>query len=145
MDNASVYAETDLIKYYFRKSPLLKYEEIAFIITLHHHIPMTINRLKKSVYRLGLKRRENLVDDGVLDTIIRNEVTTSLSLVGYRQMARIIARRYNIRISQNRVRRSLLRVDPEGVDLRSRNVVRRRIYYSRGPFHIIHTDGHDKL
>ena len=117
-------------------------KKLPFIITLHHHIPMTINRLKKSVYRLGLKRRENLVDDGVLDTIIRNE---SLSLVGYRQMAHVIARRYNRRISQNRVRRSLLRVDPEGVDLRSRNVVRRRIYYSRGPFHIIHTDGHDKL
>ena len=106
---------------------------------------MTIDRLKKSVYKLGLRRRGNLVDDGVLDTIIRNEVTTSMSLVGYRQMAHVIARKYGINIPQERVRRSLLRIDPEGVEFRSRNVVRRRIYCSRGPFHIVHIDGHDKL
>ena len=145
LDNTSVYTETDLIRYYFNRSPRLSYEEISFVITTHHNIPMTIDRLKKSVHKLGLRRRGNLVDDGVLDTIIRNEVTTSMSLVGYRQMAHVIARKYGINIPQERVRRSLLRIDPEGVEFRSRNVVRRRIYCSRGPFHIVHIDGHDKL
>ena len=60
-------------------------------------------------------------------------------------MKHIISRKYNIDISYERVRKSLLRIDPEGVELRSRNVIRRRIYFSNGPFHMIHIDGHDKL
>ena len=145
LPNTSDHAEADLIRYYYSRSPRLKYEEISFIITEHHKIPLTIDRLKKAVSKLGLKRRKSPVDDGILDDIVSNEVSTSLSLIGYRQMKHVISRKYNIDISYERVRQSLLRIDPEGVDLRSRNVIRRRIYFSNGPFHMIHIDGHDKL
>lgn len=145
LQNTGLYSETDLIKYYYGRSPRLKYEEISFIITEHHKIPLTIDRLKKSVSKFGLNRRKSVVDDGIVDDIIRNEVSTSLSLIGYRQMKHIISRKYNVDISYERVRKSVLRIDPEGVQLRSKNVIRRRIYSSSGPFHIVHIDGHDKL
>ena len=48
-------------------------------------------------------------------------------------------------ISYEKVREALLKVDPGGVELRSRNVIRRRVYETKGPFHVFHIDGHDKL
>lgn len=36
-------------------------------------------------------------------------------------------------------------LDPEGVELRKRNCLRRRKYYSRGPNWVWHIDGYDKL
>ena len=42
--------------------------------------------------------------------------------------------------------RILLRLlDSEGVDLRSRNRLRRRVYHSRGPNYVWHIDGYDKI
>ena len=60
-------------------------------------------------------------------------------------MKYIISQKYSIDISYERVRKSLLRNDPVGVEFRSRNIIRRRIYSAKGPFHIVHIDGHDKL
>lgn len=36
-------------------------------------------------------------------------------------------------------------LDPEGVELRRRHELRRRIYQNRGPNYAIHIDGFDKL
>ena len=43
------------------------------------------------------------------------------------------------------MRKALLKVDPGGVELRSRNVIRRRVYETKRSFHVFHIDGHDKL
>ena len=39
----------------------------------------------------------------------------------------------------------LKRVNPEGVDLRSRRAFRRRLYSVQGPNYMWHLDGYDKL
>ena len=140
----AVYSEEDLIKHYFNRSPRLKYREICFIMTEHHKIPLKLARLKSFLVRNGLNRKST-IDDGLLDRIVRNEVSTSNSLIGYREMKHIISRKYHTNVSYERVRKSILRIDPEGVFLRSKNVIRRRIYRASGPFHILHIDGHDKL
>lgn len=36
-------------------------------------------------------------------------------------------------------------MDPEGVELRSRHRLQRRVYVSQGPNFVIHIDGYDKL
>ena len=121
MDNIlcsnGLYGETDLIKYYYGRSPRLKREEICFIMTEHHKIPVTLERLKTSLSKLGLNRK-GIIDDALLDGVVRNEVSTSRSLIGYRQMKHVICRKYDINVSYERVRKSLLRIDPEGVALR---------------------------
>ena len=36
-------------------------------------------------------------------------------------------------------------LDPVGVDARWRRILRRRLYYSKGPIWVWHLDGYDKL
>ena len=107
-------------------------------------MPLSLSSLKNSLAELKLSRRTN-IDERLIDNIAQNELRTSNNLIGYRQMKHIISQKYSIDISYERVRKSLLRNDPVGVELRSRNIIRRRIYSAKGPFHIVHIDGHDKL
>ena len=113
-------------------------------MTENYKISLKLARLKSFLVRHGLNRKST-IDDGLLDRIVQNEVNTSNSLIGYREMKHIISRKYHTNVSYERVRKSILRIDPEGVFLRSKNVIRRRIYRASGPFHILHIDGHDKL
>uniref|UniRef100_A0A7M5X0C0 Integrase core domain-containing protein n=1 Tax=Clytia hemisphaerica TaxID=252671 RepID=A0A7M5X0C0_9CNID len=80
-----------------------------------------------------------------LRNIILNELQTSNSKVGYRQMTEFINLRYNVLVAKEKVRRLLRILDPEGVQDRSRNVIRRRIYETMGPNDVCHIDGNDKL
>jgi hypothetical protein len=50
-----------------------------------------------------------------------------------------------IRATQKTVRRILNLLDPEGVELRARNCLRRRLYKNKGPGYMVHIDGYDKL
>ena len=80
-----------------------------------------------------------------LEDMISNELVTSNSLVGYRQMAENIALRYGVIVAKERVRCMLKRLDPEGVSDRSKNVIKRRVYETLGPNDVYHIDGNDKL
>ena len=60
-------------------------------------------------------------------------------------MKNVISRKYHTNVSYERVRQCLLRLDPYGVQLRSKNVIRRRVYNTNGPCDVIHVDGFDKL
>ena len=75
--------------------------------------------------------------------LIRNELCTSSSLVGYRKMTKIINWKYNV--SKEAVRLALLEVDPQGVEGRRRKTINRRNYYTDGPGDVYHIDGNDKL
>ncbi|CAC5396541.1 unnamed protein product [Mytilus coruscus] len=50
-----------------------------------------------------------------------------------------------VRVTQETVRIVMAALDPEGVNVRSRNRLRRRHYSSGGPYFTIHIDGYDKL
>ena len=50
-----------------------------------------------------------------------------------------------IRVQRERVRQSLRRVDPTGVELRARRVLHRRVYHVETPNALWHLDGYHKL
>ncbi|XP_072166108.1 uncharacterized protein [Diadema setosum] len=53
--------------------------------------------------------------------------------------------RYDLSVPQDVVRQIISVLDPHGVERRSNRRLLRRRYTSRGPNHIIHIDGYDKL
>lgn len=54
-------------------------------------------------------------------------------------------RSHNIKVTRARIRASISRVDPMGIEYRKRKPIRRRQYTSDGPFHTWHIDGCHKL
>ncbi len=54
-------------------------------------------------------------------------------------------RSQGIRVQRERVRQSFRRVDPSGVELRSRSVLHRRVYHVQSPNSLWHLDGYHKL
>ena len=48
-------------------------------------------------------------------------------------------------VPRQQLRESIHRVDPEGVEERSRKPIKRKVYYSNGPHHDWHMDGNHKL
>ena len=48
-------------------------------------------------------------------------------------------------VPRQQLRDSIHRVDPEGVEARSRKPIKRKVYYSNGPHHDWHMDGNHKL
>lgn len=52
---------------------------------------------------------------------------------------------YEVRVQRQRVRESLQRVDPSGVRVRCKNVLRRRQYSVPSPNALRHVDGYHKL
>lgn len=49
------------------------------------------------------------------------------------------------RVSRKRLRESMRRVDPEGVEMRKGKAIHRRLYQVDGPHHLWHVDGNHKL
>ena len=139
-ENAST---LDLVKYYSNLKTLSN-TEICNVINLHHQRNLTPRQLKYIREKNQLQRYDNISMHD-LRSIIVNELQTSNSKVGYRQMTEFINVRYNILVAKEKVRRLLRILDPEGVQERSRNVIRRRIYETLGPNDICHIDGNDKL
>ena len=60
-------------------------------------------------------------------------------------MTEIITLKYGINIAKEDVRKALLQVDPEAVELRRHRTIKRRIYETDGPMDVLHMDGNDKL
>ena len=77
--------------------------------------------------------------------MVINELGTSSSLLGYRQMTVILAVRYGVSISKEDVRKNLKNIDPEGVSIRRNKLIRSRMYHTIRPGYIYHIDGEDKL
>ena len=64
---------------------------------------------------------------------------------GYRCMTSTLRRRYHLHVSRELVRNILRQVDPSAVSARRSRRLVRRTYWARGPNHIWHVDGYDKL
>ncbi|OWF39875.1 hypothetical protein KP79_PYT11247 [Mizuhopecten yessoensis] len=65
--------------------------------------------------------------------------------LGYKSMWKHLISQCGIIVRQETVRIALEAKDPRGVELRSRNLLRRRRYISQCPSFIFHVDGYDKL
>ena len=77
--------------------------------------------------------------------IITNELSTSHSCLGYRQLSEFINIKYNLTASKEQVRKCLKVVDSEDVKESWRKVKSRRIYETDGPGDVFHMNGNDKL
>ena len=76
--------------------------------------------------------------------IISNKLGTSLSNLGYRQMAGLF--HLNLVSTQQKkdVRKAPLILDPEEIERRKYEVVKRRVYKLGGPMNTFDIDGNDK-
>lgn len=83
------------------------------------------------------------ISDQELDAIIASYKETHPNdgeriLIGY-------LRSRNIHIPRSRIRNSIHRIDPHGIELRKLTTIRRRTYHVEGPNHVWHMDGNHKL
>ena len=74
-----------LIVYCYQIRPVLKYTEIFHIICTIHNPSISVRQLKHFCQELKLTRRRHVQNDLVKD-IICNELSTSRSCLGYRQL-----------------------------------------------------------
>jgi len=108
-------------------------------------IKLSLRQLKRDLARLQCFRRKyNNSLDEVLK-IMETEISTSGSMLGYRNLHHKINVIHKIPISRNYVAELQRLLDPEGVSLRKARRLKRRKYVCKGPNQVWHLDGYDKL
>ncbi|XDV17739.1 hypothetical protein PO909_023558, partial [Leuciscus waleckii] len=114
------------------------------LLAERHGIALSKRTLERILSKNKLWRRKNKTDVAEVAAFIEQQLQTSGQCHGYRWMHQKCW--MNGLVTDRETVRVLLRLlDGEGVDLRSRNRLRRRVYHSRGPNFVWHIDGYDKL
>ena len=134
----------ELIIKYFDEG--YSYKEICQLLKEKHKIVIYVRKLKRLLFKLGL-RRKNVPDDlEKASSAILNEIEESGSCLGYRSMKMRLKIGYKpINIKRDSVLKLMHIIDPEGIENRSRRRLRRRKYNGIGPDRLHHIDGYDKL
>jgi transposase InsO family protein len=83
------------------------------------------------------------ITDTALDDVIR-EITSSHPFCGQKTISGRL-RSMNIHVQRSRVRESMCRVDPYGIETRKRRLLHRRVYHVESPNALWHLDGYHKL
>ena len=132
-----------LIEEYFHLG--FNYSEMLSFLLLYHGVRLSLRQLKRILRSRGLRRRK--IQSGINRVVnaIDQELQSSGSCIGYRQMHQRLLKDHGIVIDRETVRRIVKGLDPDGVELRSRKRFRRRRYVAAGPNFIWHLDGYDKL
>ena len=61
-------------------------------------------------------------------------------------MTDIISLKYGgLNISKEHIRKALVDIDPQGVSMRKKKIIKRRRYETNDPLDVFHIDGNDKL
>ena len=121
----------------------MKYRSICTVLNQHHGVSILDRRRKYICKKQGRSRKRNVNNETLKDMVI-NELGTSSSIQGYRQMTEILAIRYGVSTSEEDVRKTLKNIDPEEVSIRRNKVIRRTMYHTIGPGYIYYIDGNDK-
>ena len=119
--------------------------EIALFLACVHGIQLSLRQLKRILRRLGCTRRRNLSDLEEVVEAVDTELRGSGRLLGYRAMHQRLVNHHRLVTTREVVRHTLRTFDPEGVELRSRQRLRRRVYRCKGPNYLWHINGYDKL
>ena len=114
-------------------------------MALLHSITLSIRELKRILRSHGLRRRGNRSDPGQICRAVEEELRGSGSTIGYRHMIQRLVVNYGLVVHKETVRELLKILDPDGVAARSRHRLRGRQYRTKGPNHLWHIDGYDKL
>ncbi|MEQ2313244.1 hypothetical protein AMECASPLE_039692 [Ameca splendens] len=132
----------NIIEQYFRSG--FTNLEILRVLEETHNVKLSLRTLERRLQKKRLWRRKNKTDVAEVASFIEHQLQGSGRQHGYRWMhqkcwmAGIVTDRETVRL--------LMRLlDPNGVDLRAQNRLRRRLYVSRGPNYVWHIDGYDKL
>ncbi|KAA0721248.1 hypothetical protein E1301_Tti018145 [Triplophysa tibetana] len=132
----------NIIEDYFRCG--FTNREILILLEESHNIKLSLRTLERTLQRNRLWRRRNKTDVAEVAYFIHQQLQTSGRQHGYRWMHQKCWM-YGIITDRETVRQLMRLLDGQGVDLRSRGRLRRRVYNSRGPNYVWHIDGYDKL
>ena len=130
---------------YFYFSIGLTYKEIICFLGLQHRIFISERTLKRKVASMNLYRRKNKKTSLIsVSEVLFKLIMADGMQSGYRWMyQRCLLAGY--RVSRLTVSGLLSILDPEGVELRRRKILRRGKYYAKGPNYLWHVDSYYKL
>ena len=131
-----------LIKRYFWKD--YKYDEMISSLEKRHHVQISKRSFQRSVNRLGLFKKNLHINSVSLLEDVQQYLKENGSSHGYRNVQQRLMSR-GIQYSKEAVRIALNVLDQEGVSRRKRRRLKRRKYRNKGPNHVWHMDGNDKL
>ena len=133
-----------LIERYFWMG--ISYFEILCFLLVYHGIRLSMRQLKRILRSRSLARKNHQSRVNAVVDAIENELQMGNGTsVGYRLMHQKICSSYGLVVDRETVRLVLKALDPEGVQRRSKNRLRRRKYQANGPNFLWHIDGYDKL
>ena len=131
--------EEDIIKHYFHRG--FTYEVIVDFLQKHHGITISLRTLKRRLDKCGLKRRNNVIDDGTVRNFIKIEMANAGEQSGYRTIWHALRLVHNVHVPRDLVARHLKELDPGASNARRSRKLQRRKYLSPGPNHCWHVDG----
>ena len=120
------------------------YNEMISLLNVNHGVEISLRSLHRILRNTGLRRRNVSVDTKLVIRAIVKELEGYGSHIGYRAMHHKLAMQ-GISVDHETVRLCLKNLDPEGVDTRKKNRLKRRKYIAKGPNYLWHLDGNDKL
>ncbi|XP_028418230.1 uncharacterized protein LOC114543463 [Dendronephthya gigantea] len=123
---------------------LLEYD--ISVPDIAHALGVSQSTIKRRLREYGISIRsetdERLTDDSI-DNLVR-DVQQQFPNAGYRRVYSVLRAR-SVNVTQESVRESMHRTDPEGVAMRWLSITPRRVYNVRGPLSLWHIDGNHKL
>ncbi|KAH9458276.1 hypothetical protein MJO29_005390 [Puccinia striiformis f. sp. tritici] len=143
--------EEDIRRYFCQG---LSIGRIHRVLSTRHGYVHCQRTLERKLQEMNLQRRnEDLIgeDDGgegigtVIECVRQLHQTPEGRNAGYRKLKHLLQTTYGINIHQGTAAAINRALDPEGVDRRSKRVLKRRVFKVAGPNFIWSADGHDKL
>ena len=128
----------ELIKRYFWKG--YKYHEIILLLEKRHHVKISKRSFQRYINRLGLFRKNLHINSVSLLEDLQQYLQENESSHGYRNVQQRL-----MKSGKEAVRITLNVLDPEEVSLRKCHRLKRRKYRNKGPNHVWHMYGNDKL
>ena len=132
----------EAVGFYFNLG--FRYNEILVMLEQLHQIKISMRTLKRISKRSHMRRRVRYTDVSEVALFIQDQVLDSGGSQGHRAM-HLKCVQAGFVTTQETVRLLLRFVDSEGVDSRSRNRLRRRLYRNLGSNFTWHIDSYDKL
>ncbi|KAH9472082.1 hypothetical protein Pst134EA_002708 [Puccinia striiformis f. sp. tritici] len=139
----------DSIRTYFEQG--LTYAQIHHALTTSHDYTQSIRTLERKIQSMSLTRRTDDLDNNKVDmnTVVSGieelHYTSEGRNTGYRKIRQLLQQKYGVSVHNITVAMINRTLDPEGVDNRSKRVLKRRVFHVPGPNYIWSADGHDKL
>ena len=124
----------------------MKNKEIISNLKNVHNVDLSLSSLKVRLKKWKWYRsRKSEPPQELISELINQEIINVNRDAGYRRMKSILLQKHHIHVKQSTVVELMKVIDAEGVHLRKKGKLKRRVYYSSGPDETWSYDGHDKL